>query len=268
MHHKTFSLVQLYKISFVLFFIVPIVSVIIKTLNGMFKEGLQEIWFLAFLLISSGIIYALPNINKLLKARIMFFVISIIVFFFGLGAIGFQTDFVIVDFTDESRDNKLPYIFMFIILVIQFLSIAIHGYIEHKFDKIKYDSNYHFVMNKGLYIMMATMVVLSYVTSIVVKLITSTSDIYIHFDLGILLGYIFFYVSLTIIAKFQFKQSLSDASINALFFVPILSIGLGLGILLFQENFVYFKLTPIVCGTVNLLIFIMNLTLIRKKQDI
>lgn len=265
MHHKTFSLTQLYKISFVLFFIVPIVSVIIKSLNGMFKEGLQEIWFLGFLLISSGVIFVLPNINKPLKVRIMFFVISIIVFFFGLGAIGFQTDYIIIDFTDENQANKLPYIIMFVILIIQFLSIAIHGYIEHKFDKIKYDSNYHFVMNKGLYIMMATMVVLSYTSSIVVKLVTSTSGIYIHFDLGILLGYLFLYVCLIIIAKFQFKQSLSDASINALFFVPILSIGLGLGILLFRENFVYFKLTPIVCGSVNLLIFIMNIILIRKK---
>ena len=267
MHNKTFSLIQLYKISFLLFFIVPLVGIIIKTLNGMFEESIQEIWFLGFLLISSGIIYILPNINKQLKVRVMFFVISIIVFFFGLGALGFQTDYVIIDFSDESQSSKLLYILMFFILVIQFLCIAIYGFINHKLDNHHDHSVHHFVMNKGLYILMASLVLLSYITSIVVKLVTSTDNMYIHFDLGILFGYILLYIGLVLIARFQFKQSLTDASINALFFVPILSIGMGLGILLFRENFVYFKLTTVICGVVNLMIFVMNLIATRTKKD-
>ncbi len=113
------------------------------------------------------------------------------------------------------------------------------------------------------YILMGLCVLISYSLSIFIKLILKIDENYIHFDLSVLLTHIILYFLITLIAKFEFKQTLSDASINALFFVPILSIGLAFGVLLFPENFMYFKFTTVVCGSINLMIFVMML--IQKR---
>lgn len=122
------------------------------------------------------------------------------------------------------------------------------------------------ISKKKSNIFMGLCVLIVYSLSIFIKLILKIDESYIHFDLSVLLTHIILYVLITLIAKFEFKQTLLDASINALFFVPILSIGLGLGILLFPEDFIHFKMTTVICGTVNLIIYILNFILIKSKK--
>ena len=110
------------------------------------------------------------------------------------------------------------------------------------------------------------MVFLGYLISIVIKLFTEAESNYIEFELSILLGYILFYLGLILLMRFQFKQDLNTSLINSLFFVPFLSIGLALGIMFFNESFMFFKLTTLIIGIINLSLYIINLSTLRNKS--
>lgn len=265
MHSKTFSLSQLYKILFLLFYIIPILSIGIKLIYGMYDESIAEVWFLGILLMLTAIIFVLPNLTKDNKEKTTYLLVSMIIFIFGLGAIGFKTEYLLVDFSEDAIYQKLPYIIMFGILCLQVIGIIIKINVDHKQTDHSTEVMDNFRMNKVLYVMMSAMVILGYTASIILKRILSIEGKYINFELSVILGYVFLYGCLVIIARFQFKQSLCDALANALFFVPILSIGLGVGILLFNESFISFKLTILIIGSINMVFFMMNLYILKKR---
>src|SRR5690606_20914993 len=110
------------------FYIIPIITIFFKLIYGIYSETLMEIWFLGLLLIITVIIFLLPKLTKLNKERLIYLSVSAIIFFFGLGAVGFETTYVIVDFSDTELLLKVPYIIMFIVLAIQLVSILILSY--------------------------------------------------------------------------------------------------------------------------------------------
>lgn len=262
-HILTPSLI--YKISFLSFYIIPIITIFFKLIYGIYSETLMEIWFLGLLLIITVIIFLLPKLTKLNKERLIYLSVSAIIFFFGLGAVGFETTYVIVDFSDTELLLKVPYIIMFIVLAIQLVSILILSYYYKSKTKLR-EITVNIKMNSTLYLMMGIMIVLGYLVSIVVKLILHIEFKYIEFEISILLGYILLHLGIVLLSKFQFKQNIKEGLFNSLFFIPIMSIGFAIGIMFFKESFIFFKLTTLICGTVNFALYLMNLYVLRKLE--
>ena len=138
--------------------------------------------------------------------------------------------------------------------------------IENLFFVREYMKNISITMNKTLYMMMGIMVVLGYSSSLVIKRVLNVELKYIDFELSILSGYVFFYLGLVLLSKFQFKQNLKESFTNSLFFLPIMSIGFAIGIMFFNESFVSFKLTTVICGIVNLMLYLLNLYISNKQK--
>lgn len=126
---------RIYQISFLSFYLIPLITIIVKLINKSYQESLLEVWFLGLLLILTAIIFLLPKITRINKKRIVYGVVLLIVFFFGLGAIGFEADYIVVDFSDISWALRTPYIIMFVIDVILLLGILWLSY-RHKEQKL------------------------------------------------------------------------------------------------------------------------------------
>src|SRR5690606_23418622 len=210
-------------------------------------------------------ILLLPKITKQNKERLIYLLVSGIIFFFGLGAIGFKTTYIIADFSEIELLFKIPYIIMFIILVMQLVCILVLSYYYKSKTKLR-DISVNIKMNSTLYLMMGIMIVLGYLVSIVVKLILHIEFKYIEFEISILLGYILLHLGIVLLSKFQFKQNIKEGLFNSLFFIPIMSIGFAIGIMFFKESFIFFKLTTLICGTVNFALYLMNLYVLRKLE--
>jgi hypothetical protein len=261
MHKKSLALSQLYKISFLMFYIIPLITIIFKVIYGEYVQTLFEIWFLILLLFLTAIVFLAPRLDKTNKIKIIYLLVSIVVLFFGLGAIGFEAKYIIIDFEDLTIVTKIPYILMFSILIIQLITLSI----------LRYKSNDNYVVpsininiNETLYIMMGIMVILGYLLSILTKVILVIETQYIIHELSILSSYILLYLGLFLLIKFNFKLSTKNSLIQSLFFIPILSIGFALGILLFDESFVFFKLSTFIIGIINMLLFLINQYVIKN----
>jgi hypothetical protein len=265
MHKHNLTLSQFYKISFLLFYLIPIITIVFKLFFGMYNETVMEIWVLSLLLIITIVIFLFPKLTKVNKERLIYLSVSAIIFFFGLGAIGFETTYVIVDFSGTEFLLKLPYIIMLLVLVLQLTFITILSY-YHKNSTKQKEINMSITMNKTLYMMMGIMVVLGYLSSIVIKLVLNVELKYIDFELSTLSGYVFLYFGLVLLSKFQFKQNLKESFTNSLFFIPIMSIGFAIGIMFFNESFVFFKLTTVISGIVNLVLYLLNLYILNKLK--
>lgn len=255
---------QIYKISFLCFYIIPIITISFKLIYGLYHETIIEIWFVILLLVVTAIIFFLPKLTKLQKERLIYLLVSAIVVFFALGALGYEAKYIIVDFAGMDLLFRIPYIIMFTLLIIQIVCIVIFNYNKDKTKDNEIVVNIN--INKGLFLLMGIMVFLGYLISIVIKLFTEAESNYIEFELSILLGYILFYLGLILLMRFQFKQDLKTSLINSLFFVPFLSIGLALGIMFFNESFMFFKLTTLIIGIINLSLYIINLSTLRNKS--
>lgn len=265
LHKQNVTLHQIYKISFLSFYIIPVITILCKLIFGLYSETLMEVWFLGLLLIITVVILLLPKITKQNKERLIYLLVSVIIFFFGLGAIGFKTTYIIADFSEIELLFKIPYIIMFIILVMQLVCILVLSYYYKSKTKLR-DISINIKMNKTLYLMMGIMVVLGYLVSIIVKLILHIEFKYVGFEISFLLGYVILYIGFLLLSKFQFKQNVKEGLFNALFFIPIMSIGFAIVILFFKESFVLFKLTTLICGAVNFVLYLMNLYMLSKEK--
>lgn len=101
-------------------------TILIKFITGKQNEVINEIWFLALLVVVLLIILAIPNISKPRKLSVYYLVTSMLIVFFGLGALGFVTKYIIIDFTDMDSLSRFPYIAMLVVLCGQLLVILIH----------------------------------------------------------------------------------------------------------------------------------------------
>lgn len=117
----------IYKNLFALYLIVPLISIGYKLLRGNMAQVLYEVWFISVILILIGLIYII-KLSKQVKNFIASMIVITFVLFFGLGAIGFQTKYIIVDFSDMDILSRLPYIVMFVILCIQLLCLVLYKY--------------------------------------------------------------------------------------------------------------------------------------------
>jgi hypothetical protein len=117
---------------FFTYYLIPLITIWIKLMNGDFETIMMEIWFLMMLIIITIISLILP-VQKYTKKVIRFSIISIIVLFFGLGAIGFVPRGIYIDFSEYNIYLRVPYFLMFVSLWLQLIIlIMIH---------IKYDDN-------------------------------------------------------------------------------------------------------------------------------
>jgi len=242
-------------------------TIIVKLIYGIYVESLMEIWFLGILLITTIVFISLTKIAKEARMKMIYVSISIIIFFFGLGAIGFDSGFIGIDYSEIKMIYKLPYIIMLIILSFQLIAFIINGYAQRKtkqFKQITLSSSANPIILK----IMGVIVVSSYSISILLKGLIGVNPSYIMFELSVLSGYIILYLGLVFIARFEFKSSLKDSFTQSLFFIPIMSVGLAVGILFFNESFVLFKLTTVISGVMNLMLYltISTLKMIKDKK--
>jgi hypothetical protein len=265
MHQLDIKLNSLYKISFLFFYIIPVITIMIKLIYGFYVDSLMEIWFLGILFIDTFVFLSLTKIPKEARIKIIYVSISIIIFFFGLGAVGFESGLLGIDFSDTMMSYKLPYIIMLIIVSIQLIALIINGYAQGKTKHVK-QITLNPRMNSMILRTMGVIVVSSYGISILLKGLIGVNPSYIMFELSVLSGYIILYLGLVFIARFEFKLSLKDSLTQALFFIPIMSIGLAIGILFFNESFVLFKLTTVITGVMNLILYL-TISTLKKIKD-